>query len=496
MVFYLIVKIYDNIFFRILNNSYYSFNFLYNYKYPRIQSNILFLPMTINKISYNKIDDMDNTANSVNVPSIPDAKDLYPQFNYIEDLLFVNTAKYLDTFTDPAIIIRTKPAGTAYADTDYAFQNANDNMMCKINKLYSFTGGPRTCATQANSHTVFVSPPINSTTKAYINLTSNAFPDQGSKEITIKFFVKFLGLTYLSNSDLTTFNSIANEFYFFKYGSALSIVIRQENASTLHLKLYNAANNLVATYENFQNRIGKWTFIVLSYSTYEADVNIKTYYPPKINWQVQNTVIQTIEGTYSNISITNLLTFTVPKEVTALWTRLMISYNYFTGFMGIYSSSGATTGLLYTTLKKNSQGDVLDIFKGTTEADCLSSSNFSLASVTYNCVDDYDFVIQEENNNYNCLYTGLDDTACFTTAKSNCPLGFFDNTSDICSCSNVDKKLMLISKNDNKNLCKSNQFTLIYSFILPSFYQNFSLQYFFINLIFNFFYTKFQKNFQ
>ena len=402
---------------------------------------------------------MDITANSINVPATPDAKDLYPQLNYIEDLLFVNSAKYLDTIVDPDVVVRAKPTGANYADTDYAYKNDNDNMMCILNKLYSFTATPRTCSTVTNSHTVLVSPPIDSTSKKYINLPAKTISDQSSKEVTIKFFVKFLGLTYLAAADLTKFNSLNDEVYFYKYGSALSIVIKKVNASTLQLKLYNAANNVVATYDNFETRIGIWTFIALSYSTYETDSSIKVYYPPKLNWQVANKVTQTIAGTYSNIAVADLLTFTIPKEVTALWTRLMISYNYFTGFMGIYSSSGATTGLLYGSLKKNAQADVLDIYKGSDGTNCLTATYFdNLATMTYNCVDDYDFVITEETNNYSCSYKGLDDGSCFSAAKANCPIGFFDNSGDNCSCSNVDKKLMLISKNDNKNICKRNIF--------------------------------------
>lgn len=399
---------------------------------------------------------MDITANSVNVPTTPDAKDLYPQLNYIEDSLFVNTNNYLDTISNPDVVIRPKPAGAAFADSDYAYKNGNDNLMCKVNMLYSFTASPRTCATQANSHTVFVSPPINTSTKKYVNLSTNAISDQSSKEVTIKFFVKFLGLTYIAPADLTTFNSLPDEFYFYKYGTALSIVIKKVSASVLQLKLYNASNSLVATYDNFETRIGIWTFIALSYSTYEGDTNVKVYYPPKLNWQVGNKVAQTVDGTYSDITIANLLTLTIPKEITALWTRLMISYNYFNGFMGIYSNSGATSGLSFTDLKQNAQPDILDIYKGTSWSNCLSATYFSSASLTYNCVDDYDFVIQEESNNYNCAFKGLDDGACFTAAKTNCPLGFFDNSGDNCSCSNVDKKLMLISKNSGGNICKRN----------------------------------------
>ncbi len=397
---------------------------------------------------------MDINANSVNVPSSPDAKDLYPQFNYIEDLLLANTNKYLDTIADPNIVIRPKPTGLAYADTDYAYKNDNDKLMCVVNKLYSFTASPRTCATQANSHTVFVSPPILTSSGKYTDLSTLAISDQTSKEVTIKFFVKFLGFTYLAGADLTTFNGLSDEFYFYKYGTGLNIVIKKVSASTLQLKLYNAANTLVATYSNFETRIGVWTFIALSYSTYEVDTVIKVYYPPKLNWQVGNKLITVADGTYSNISISNLLTLTIPKEITALWTRLMISYNYFNGFMGIYSNSGVTTEIQYSSLKKFSQADVLDLYKGTSWSDCLSNTYFSSGTLTFNCVDDYDFVIKEESANYNCAYKGLDDGACFSSAKANCPLGFFDNSADYCSCSNVDKKLMLISKNSGGNICQ------------------------------------------
>jgi len=398
---------------------------------------------------------MDISTNSVNVPTTQDANDIYHQLNYLEDSLFVNTSKYLDTLADPTILVRSKPTGAAYSDTDYAYKNDNDNLMCVQGKLYSLTAFPRTCTIQANSHTVIVTPPITTSNGKYSDLTTKPIADQSSKEVTIKFFVKFLGLTYLSAANLTKFNNLNDEFYFYKYGTALSIVIKKLTSTTLQLKLYNSANTLVSTYDNFQNRIGKWTFIALSYSSFNSDNTIKTYYPDKLNWQVANTVTQTVDGTYANINVADLLTLTIPKEITALWTRLMISYNYFTGFMGIYSNSGATTGILFSDLKKYSTADITDIYKGSSSSDCLTNTYFNnLASITYYCVDDYDKIIQEESNNYNCAFKGLDDTDCFSTAKTNCPLGFFDNSDDNCSCSNVDKKLMLISKNSGKNICK------------------------------------------
>jgi len=420
---------------------------------PRIEANILFYPMTINKLSSNKIFEDQISSSDVDVTA-EHANDIYHHINYIEDSLFINIGNYLNTIPDPTILIRKKPSGVAYSDDDYAFKNDNDNFICKNNKLLSLTGYPRTCSTNSYPHTVLVTPPINSD-KNYIDLVSKSISDQSSQEVTIKFFVKFIGLTQLTTDQKTIFNSQSDNYYFYKYGTALSIVINKISNTSFQLKLINSSNNVVATYDDFYSRIGKWTFIALSYSSYHSDNEINAYYPPKINWQVGNTVTKINTRTYSDIAIADLLTLTIPKEITALWTRLMISYNYFNGFMGIYSNSGATSGLLYSDLKRSIIQDVKDIYTGTNPNDCLKESYFdNLSSTTYYCVDDHDFVIQEENNNYNCDFKGLDDTACFTTAKPNCPLGFFDNSDDYCSCSNNDKKLMFISKNDNKNVCK------------------------------------------
>lgn len=427
---------------------------------PRIEANILFYPLTINKLSSNTISEDKYSSSNVDVTT-EHAKDIYHYINYIEDSLFINSGNYLDTIADPTVLIREKPTGVAYSDSDYAFKNANDNVICKLNKLFSLTGSPRTCSTQSYSHTVLVTPPINSD-KNYIDLTTKVISDQSSKEVTIKFFVKFIGLTHLTSAQKSLFNSQSNHYYFYKYGTALSIVINKISNTSFQLNLINSSNTVVATYDDFYSRIGKWTFIALSYSSYHSDSAINAYYPPKINWQVGNTVTKITAGTYSNIAIADLLTLTIPKEITALWTRLMISYDYFNGFMGIYSNSGATAGLSYSDLKRSSTADVKDIYTGSNWSDCLTDTYFdNLSTITYNCVDDHDFVIQEENNNYNCAFTGLDDTACFSAAKTNCPLGFFDNSGDYCSCSNVDKKLMLISKNENKNICKSKKDYLI-----------------------------------
>lgn len=416
--------------------------------------------MTNKKVTASSILDQ-HLSNSV-TPSGSDLTDTLPQINFVQDLEFFGAAKYVDSVPDPlaTTVLRLAPVGTSISGQD-KWKNDNDNFQCVDAALYSFTGNPRSCSPVDHSHFVFVSPPVRTSDNTYVDISTVAISSQSSKEVTIKFFVKFLGFTYLAQGEQTTYQGIpADEVDFFRYGTNMRITLKQVSTTRIDLYLRNSSNQLVGKFENFEARIGKWTHISLSYLSYwdPADTTIYDYYPDMLNFQVGNNQIVITPGTYDKLIITNFLTLTVAKEAIALWTRGMVSYNYFTGFMGIYSSKD-NTSLTYANLKKNSTADKLDIFKGSSTTDCLDTTNYfasaAVSALTYNCVRDFDFQIKEEVLNYNCGYAALGETACLT-ANTNCLLGYIESTNDICSCSNRDKKLMLLNKNDGKNKCQSN----------------------------------------
>jgi len=423
--------------------------------------------MTTSTVSRNKIFDKDITTLFSQVGT--DTLNTFPLINFVQDLEFYAAAKYTSSIADPVTntLLRVNTGSSAISGND-KWKNDNDNYQCADAGMFTdFTASPRTCGLQANSHFVFVSPPINTSTKKYVDLSTKAISAETSKEVTIKIFVKFLGLTYLLASDVTSYTGgPTDEVDFFRYGSKLRMTLKRVSTTRMDLILRNQSHQTISTFENFETRIGKWTHITLSYSSYWDASNqaIWNYYPDKLNWQVGNKQMTILQGTFDKLPIADLLTLTIPKEVIALWTKGMINYDYFTGFMGIYSSLGDTT-LTYSNVRKSSTADKTDIYKGTSTSDCLDTTNYftsaTVSALTYNCVRDYDFQIYETSTTYNCGYTALGETACLTT-NNNCPLGYVENAGDICSCSNNDKKLMLINKNAGKNKCQSIKNLLTY----------------------------------
>jgi len=376
-------------------------------------------------------------------------------------LEFYTSQKYTDTIANPAsatTILRVAPTG-AVVSTNNRWNNA-DTLSCENAALLDFSA--RTCGIVTNSHFVFISPPLVSSSNLYTDTSTKLIAHESSKEVTIKFFVKFLGFTQLGTGEQTTYTGISTDEYdFYRYGTNMRLTLLKVTTTRIDLYVRNSSNALVAKFENFQTQIGKWTHISLSYSSYydASDTTIYNYYPDKLNIQVGYNQLTVTAGTFDRLSITNFLTLTIAKEVIGLWTQGMVSYNYFTGFMGVYASYGDTT-LTYANVKKTSTTDKEGIYKGTTVIDCLDTTNFFnsafTSSIKYNCVRDYDFQIYQTTATYNCSYKPLGETACSTTTNAACPVGYIENTDNVCSCTNRDRKLMLINKNSGKNKCQSN----------------------------------------
>lgn len=420
-------------------------------------NNVIFLPMTNNKVTFNSVIDQHIPSNTFTV-NTPDG-DIFPQINFVQDLEFYGATKFIDTINDldSERVMRNFPSGIEIKNPNKWINN-HEVYQCADSAVYGLTVPPD-CTVKNDTHYVFVSPSQNKTNNEYEDLSTIPIADNGSKEVTIKFFVKFLGFTHLNAGKQTIYNGITTEEVdFFRYGSNMRISLLRVNETKIDLHLRNASHQLVAVYQNFLIHIGKWIPITLSYSSFwdPANTEIWDRYPDKLNFQVGNKQVTIIPGTFDKLTVANFLTLTIPKEVIALWTRGMISYNYFNGFMGIYTSKDNPT-LLFDQLKRSTTADKLDIFKGTNIGNCLDTNNYfnmnDVNGIIFHCVIDYDFQIVEETN-YNCNYAAMDESSCLQK-NSNCPLGYIQTGGDICSCSNKDKKLMLIDGNNGINRCKS-----------------------------------------
>lgn len=395
---------------------------------------------------------MHDNSKSVTVPTTSDALDLFPQINYIEDLEFVGNAKNIASLGNLLKILLDTPTANSIT-SPYKWMSSIEKLQCASGKIYTYAASPRDCSTVTNSMTVFASPGVHSTTAAFrdVSLSTITINTSANNDITIKFSVKYLGLSSaIVISD--------TEYPFFSYGTTLKMLLKKISASQYDLLLVNGTSAAtIATYTNFQTLIGKWTTIVLSFSDYTANATYSTFYTNKLNWQVNNKLMTTTDANWASLRITTFTTIAVPKEIIALWAKGLITFNYFNGFMGVYSSKVRASGLKYADVQRDivTKADIIDLFNGSDLTNCITNTNFDVTNLTFYCVDDFDSLIDETL--YSCGLTFYNDDGTCETANANCPLGFFDKTTtgDNCSCSSRDKKLMIISKNDSKNVCKS-----------------------------------------
>ncbi len=390
---------------------------------------------------------MHYSSKDISVPTSADSLDLYPQINYIQDLEFV-VAKRFDQLEGVLTILRNVPTSSNY-NSDIKWGNSYEDLQC-VGKILNPLISPRRCTLYSNMMTVFVSPVVNSSgVYTDVSLTSITISATANTDITIKFSVKFLGFSSIINSGDT-------EYPFFSYGTSLKLLLNKVSSTQYNLLLVNGSSaNTISTYTNFEALIGTWVTIVVSFSDFTGNTSYNAFYTNKFNFQVNNKLMPTNDAKWASLRITTFTTLTVPKEIIALWGKGLITFNYFNGFMGIYSSKVRSSGLKYSDLQRDTttKADIVNLFTGSSSTNCLT--NFDTTNLTFNCLDEYQDLIDETK--YVCGLTFYNDDGTCQPANTNCPLGFFDKTTagDNCSCSSVDKKLMIISKNSSSNVCKS-----------------------------------------
>jgi len=419
-------------------------------------NNILFLPMSFPKMKYNKIQDMDFTDKDINVPSNPDPLDIYPQINYVEDLEFVGINKYVSELGTLLIDFYYDTPTTITIDSPDKWKNDNESLQC-VEKAILSSNSPPKCEASTDSKSVFVSPGINKIDNSYVDVLLKPIDLTSENEITIKFSMKILGFS-------KEYSPASNNTDIFYYSDNLYLTLNKIDSSRFDLSLVYKTGIILSTYSNFQTFFSKWVNIVISLSDYSNNTTYKGYYPNKLNFQINNKNMD-IDGTSSKlVKITDFAKMKISKPIIALWSKGIISFNYFNGFMGIYTSiNKSASGLKYSKdLKKNSKTDMINIFNGDSFTDCLSDY-FEKTNLNINCVFDLDNTFDETK--YICDLSLLNEqTGTCYDKKVKCPLGFieFDTNNDYCSCSNVDKKLMGVFKTGSKSVCRSKDLFNLY----------------------------------
>ena len=381
------------------------------FKLTAFKSNLRFYPMVLKYLGDGTVRDY-ITATDTTITSTGITLDIYQKLNFSVNFDKTSDSKYISAITeDLGNITITESTCPTNCKTCNSLEctSCNDGFIL-------ITGA---CTDPTGSYYYFLSPALDSTTKAEKDLTFTAITL--TTKVTISFFIKFYA------------NRLSTTIDIFRYTSGLKIRLDFSNP-TVNLELYSAAG-VIGTYSNFLSRFGKWTHISLAYY---YDAAKAAYFPSMLNFQVNFEGITTTASKYSALSITSLV-MEIPKESIALYAKIYVWDFYYTGSWAYQSF----TPYVLAPVKK------IDL---ETTSTCLTQTGYDL----YCFKDNSPYLI---DTNYcttdRAHYNG---STCLTKIAA-CPYGFYtaDASSIYCSCDNkVDD--MWINVSDTRHYCKSKYF--------------------------------------
>lgn len=309
------------------------------------------------------------------------------------------------------------------------------------NRSNSFIKSDNSCSsiTGTNYYNVYSSPLLNNNNLQFKNVSL------GTK-ITVTFYVKILGFQDVVSSDIIT------------YGSNLKLIY-DHTANTLSLVRYSDMSVTFATVNNFSSFFGKYVFISLSY---QYDSTMAAYYPPMLNFMVDNVNLTINNNTAANLTNISMQTITIPNKVFGLFAKLYVYSNFLIGAYGYETNKYYFTNSPTLTPAKKLIND--------SSTSCITTSDLIVDPTTnLLCYTDYDVYFDQGNyvsNIYGSPPANSDlyfvsNGAGSTKSCSTTPLCYETcfNQSE-CSCRTNSTNYWLF-KNNNAHKCQSNYFLLI-----------------------------------
>ena len=447
-----------------------NYDYLYPNIYSRVQGIILFLPLSTDFITGNKLKDpvrkRNETTSQNNIVTSFHIKGPLAETGF-------NDAWELPTFNYCGAFDVTKGRFQYVMSANgnqLVLGNCGENCArCwDMDKCYECVKGyylfEHHCFPEArsNSPRYYSSPPVGlvstSTGGTGVDPNDPNAPADDDEEIdytdtilneftdfnrgTITFWVKPFG--FLSTGTVTLI----------KYSEELTLDFSSENltSDTYGLTLVHKVNNDILTQaEDFRDTVGQWTFIALSYWTYTGE-----HYPPLMKFQI-NTNSYPIDKTkiVKNIPINK---FTITRNYFGLFAYLKLYTSYIIGALGYELNTSPTSPQLF---QKNAT-----LFSvGTSLTNCLSKGALADDNITFSCVIDEDErfsnIITTNPFAYLYLDNGVAKTeGCSTTCRDRCYLKESilltnDNPSKHCSCRNINNNSQMIMYTSDKNTyCK------------------------------------------
>lgn len=402
---------------------------------PRFSLNLFYYPLNLGSVKDQTISDIHISSSNDITKVYKDSDDtyflpegftdfLFQPWNYSQNFDYVEnnsiTKKMITSFTaSNNLFTPDTPLTDCPANCDQC--NSKECYLCAAD--YYLSAG--VCIQPIATTYYFLSPAFLPNTKTPTDLEFQQFSPL-STSFSVSFFVKVLG-----------WNTSSPSFDLFRYGTGLKLryVIAAKS-----LELYTGSNVVISTYANFYPLLGTWVQISMSYF---FDDNVKAYYPPIMNFQVN--FVQTVVSNgidIHNLSVNNVV---IPKESIAIYAKLWIwNGKYITGTWG---------------LQANTDDTILNATKfidyPLTKTACITNGATLVATVDYTCVLDYDKLL--DKNNYCSGATNasfVDNRAVCLAKNSNCPYGMYGTApSNACSCEMAVLD-MFVDKNNGITVCK------------------------------------------
>ena len=275
--------------------------------------------------------------------------------------------------------------------------------------------------------------PTNNVVDAELIIKDEVYTEAISP-ITVTFWVKTIGF----NSDSPHYFVYYSQYDFLKYDENKGLVLISELTKE------------IAIDKDFRDKIGKWTYIALSYYYFNNDP--KTYFPKMVNFEINGESLEIITPPNKMI----FKTFTIPKNLYAFFCNVRYYHEYLVGAYGFATNEGNMISPFSIPKPKKSY-----LVPGSSASNCFDYNDLNNGNY-FECAGEKDILFDTfatSFNNYIEIERGQGQPkACKfkSSDNSNFCLNACKGSNDIdCTCLNRNYNSQMLVKGSKGIYCKT-----------------------------------------
>ena len=400
------------------------------FKNELINSIINFYPLSNEYISNNIIKDISNNKNIDLGNSIYNSNFRFQKINFSSKFDYIQTAipslgKFLNSFSNGLNTGICNEGCKRCWEEDFCYECYPDYFLnyhkCLLKKNYFF-------------YTNYEGKDKDIKLEYIIN---DSDYDNSKNGFTVTFWIKIINLkedgeiiSYGKNNYLN-YESDEREFNNKKFG--LSLIYHEDNNNKIVI-----LNDIT-----FREKIGKWTFISLSY--YEEKKDTLTFFPRLIKFEIDQNGIEIL----TNEKKLYINQFKIGKNFSGLLYSLKYFNNFIIGSFGFELNNGN----MITPFMKPNQISKTYFPMGTTDKNCYQYNYFIPNENRFYCIPDYEKKLISKINSFDYYFAeGITDSI---KCNDKCFNACYEKSENDCTCLNKNNNSQMLIYNNGNYYCKT-----------------------------------------